>query len=173
MVPITDLFAVRQALTLFSKTPQPFIVGRAQNVIFIFFFLAYCVTFGNMFFFFFKPKSSPHEFLILILLVFFPALFFPPPPLWFYCWERCSKLLPAFFFFLPRNILLIHCPTLVLAAWHPSCFTFPALRSVACPSGKTQCLQSKNWAVLQKNSGSVSLFYSWLSLDLWVHNSLP
>lgn len=76
MVPITDLFAVRQALTLFSKTPQPFIVGRAQNVIFIFFPRSPRYIWKHVFFFF--NQNPPHEFLILILLVFFPAFFFSP-----------------------------------------------------------------------------------------------
>lgn len=125
MVPITDLFAVRQALTLFANP----VTIQSQNKSEQHYF--HVLRYIWKLLFSFSPKSSSHEFLILIP---FPFFFF----------------LYVFLILLPGILQqTASCISAKKHLVHPlPCYgsgglapimllPFPALPSLACLSGKT------------------------------------
>lgn len=123
---------------LWHSSQKPLSHSSSEEQRTLFFFSLTALHLETCLFFFFYQNPLHMSFSFYSYLFSF-QLFFPPSSLILLL--GTPQQTASCIFFLPRNILLIHCPTLVLAAWHPSCFTFPALQSLACPSGKTQCLQ--------------------------------
>lgn len=123
MVPITDLFAVRQALTLFANPVTIQSQNKSEQ--------HYCHVLRYIWkpLFSFSPKSSSHEFLILIGLFFFLYVFLILLPGML---QQTASGISA------KKHLVHPLPCYGTGGLAPiTLLPFPALPSLACLSGKT------------------------------------